>query len=170
MEPSTAPENFGSQVKPVFMRTRWKILPLFLFTGIVLGILAFWALHQRYIPTDAIETSQRFISLIEAGNLREAYALTTQDALSGSTFEAFTANAQHRIDSRLGSNGTPIRWKGVHYGFQSYGNRLRRWLAGRKLDPDTISLEFDVGAPFEVRVVSSSNGKWKISYFQIHAG
>jgi hypothetical protein len=151
------------------MRIRWKIPFFLLLAGIALGAVAFWALHQRYVPGDAIETSQRFISLIESGNLRDAYALTTQDALSGSTFEAFTANAQNRIGHGLFPNGTPIRWKGIRYGFQSYGNRLRRWLAGRKLDPDMISLEFDVGAPVEVRLISPADGKWKISYFQSHA-
>jgi hypothetical protein len=49
-------------------------------------------------------------------------------------------------------------------------NRLRRWLAGRKLDPNLLSLEFTVGTPFEIRLVSAGEGKWKISYFRTHAG
>jgi len=143
------------------------LLPL---AGVIgAGTAAFWGLHQRYIPPEAVETSRRFISLIESGNLREAYALTTQDELSGATFEAFETRTKNRIDQTVFSAHPPIQWVGERGGFQTYGNRLRRWLAGRKLDPNLLSLEFTVGAPFEVRLVSVGEGKWKISYFQTHA-
>jgi hypothetical protein len=151
------------------MRRLWKIFLFLLLIGMALGAGGFWVLHQRYVPREAIETSQRFISLIESGDLQEAYAMTTQDALSGSSFEAFSAKARNRIAQTVFVNRPPIQWEGVRYGFQTYGNRLRRWLAGRKLEPDSISLEFTVGAPLEVRLVSSADGKWKVSYFQTHA-
>jgi hypothetical protein len=129
----------------------------------------FWGLHQRYIPPEAIEMSRRFISLIESGNLQEAYALTTQDDLSGSTFEVFETKTRNRINQIVFATHPPIQWVGERGGFQTYGNRLRRWLAGRKLDPEVLSLEFTVGAPFEVRLVSVGEGKWKVRYFQTHA-
>jgi hypothetical protein len=152
------------------MLSRSKLL-LFslLLGGIALIGIAYWGLHQRYVPAEAVEISRRFISLIESGNLQEAYALTTQDGLSGATFEAFETRTRNRINQIVFKDRPPIRWVGVRNGFQTYGNRLRRWLAGRKLDPDLLSLEFTVGAPFEVRLVPSGEGKWKISYFQTHA-
>jgi hypothetical protein len=134
----------------------------------VIGVI-FWGLHQRYVPSEAIEMSRRFISLIESGNLREAYALTTQDDLSGSTFEAFETKTRNRINQVVFVAHPPIQWVGERGGFQTYGNRLRRWLSGRKLDPELLSLEFTVGAPFEVRLVSVGEGKWRIRYFQTHA-
>jgi hypothetical protein len=145
-----------------------------LFAGLMLGGVGlvgatFWALHQRYVPSEAVEVSRQFIALIESGNLREAYALTTQDELSGSTFEAFETKARSRINQVVFAARPPIQWVGERGGFQTYGNRLRRWLAGRKLDRDLLSLEFTVGAPFEVRLVSVGEGKWKIRYFQTHA-
>jgi hypothetical protein len=145
-----------------------------LFAALILGAVGltgvtFWGLHQRYVPPEAVEMSRRFISLIESGNLREAYALTTQDDLSGSTFEAFETKARNRIHQVVFVAHPPIQWVGERGGFQTYGNRLRRWLAGRKLDPDLLNLEFTVGAPFEVRLVSVGEGKWKIRYFQTHA-
>jgi hypothetical protein len=140
-----------------------------LLSGVVLIGVIFWGLHQRYVPSEAIETSRRFISLIESGNLREAYALTTQDDLSGSTFEAFEAKTRNRINQVVFAAHPPIQWVGERGGFQTYGNRLRRWLAGRKLDPELLSLEFTVGAPFEVRLVPIGEGKWRIRYFQTHA-
>ena len=145
-----------------------------LFAALILGAVGligviFWGLHQRYVPSEAVEISRQFISLIESGNLRKAYALTTQDDLSGSTFEAFEIKARNRVDQVVFAAHPPIQWAGERGGFQTYGNRLRRWLAGRKLDPDLLNLEFTVGAPFEVRLVSVGEGKWKIRYFQTRA-
>jgi hypothetical protein len=153
------------------MSSHSKTLLLLLLLTVVIagGTIAFWGLHQRYIPLEAVETSRRFISLIESGNLREAHALTTQDDSSGATFEAFETRTKNRIDQTVFVAHPPIQWVGERGGFQTYGNRLRRWLAGRKLDPNQLSLEFTVGTPFEVRLVSVEEGKWKISYFRMHA-
>jgi hypothetical protein len=152
------------------MSSHSKPLLLLLLLGglIAMGTFAFWGLHQRYIPPEAIETSRRFISLIESGNLREAYTLTTQDDLSGATFEAFETRTKNRIDQTVFVAHPPIQWVGERGGFQTYGNRLRRWLAGRKLDPNLLNLEFTVGTRLEVRLVSAGEGKWKISDFQTH--
>jgi hypothetical protein len=153
------------------MSSHSKPLLLLLLLGglIAMGTFAFWGLHQRYIPPEAIETSRRFISLIESGNLREAYTLTTQDDLSGATFEAFETRTKNRIDQTVFVAHPPIQWVGERGGFQTYGNRLRRWLAGRKLDPNLLNLEFTAGTRLEVRLVSAGEGKWKISDFQTHA-
>jgi hypothetical protein len=142
--------------------------------GLALLILAglagagYWGVHQSYVPPDAITLAKQFLSLIKAGNFAEAYSLTTQDAMSGRTLEQFQSNVRRRV--AVDSLKQTIEWRGVRGGFQTYGNRLRRWLAGRKIDPDVIGLEFDAGSPVEVRVVSSPEGKWRITYFQTHAG
>src|ERR1700736_2949277 len=152
------------------MSSHSKTLLLFLLLTVVIaaGTVAFWALHQRYVPPEAVETSRRFISLIESGNLREAYALTTQDDSSGATFEALETRTKNRIDQTVFVAHPPIQWVGDRGCSQTYGNRLRRWLAGRKLDPNLLNLEFTVGTRFEVRLVSAGEGKWKIGYFQTH--
>lgn len=144
--------------------------------GLALLILAglagagYWGLHRSYVPPEAIAVAERFLSLIKAGNFTEAYSLTTQDAMSGRTLEQFQSNVRHRVALDSLAQKQTIEWRGVHGGFQTYGNRLRRWLAGRKIDPDVIGLQFDAGSPVEVRVVSSPEGKWRITYFQTHAG
>jgi hypothetical protein len=114
-------------------RTKILLLAALLFGGACLIGVIFWSLHQRYIPPEATEISRRFISLIESGDLREAYALTTQDSLSGSTFEAFEIKAKNRISQTVFVTHPFIQWVGVRGGVQTYGNRLRRWIAGRKL-------------------------------------
>ena len=144
--------------------------------GVALLILAglagagYWGLHQSYVPLEAIALGERFLSLIKAGNFTEAYSLTTRDAMSGRTLEQFQSNVRHRVALDPMAQKQTIEWRGAHGGFQTYGNRLRRWLAGRKIDPDVIGLQFDAGSPVEVRVVSSPEGKWRVTYFQTHAG
>jgi hypothetical protein len=154
-------------------RSRSKGLLLF---GLALLILCgvagagYWGLHRQYVPPDAIALAERFLSLVKAGNFAEAYSLTTQDALPGRTLEQFESNVGHRMGGL--NEKQSIAWRGERGGYQTYGNRLRRWLAGRKLDEDRISLEFELegGIPAEIRVVSSPDGRWRVTYFQTHAG
>jgi hypothetical protein len=152
-------------------KTRSKRLLLVIMALLVLCAGAgagYWGLHRQYVSPDAIALAERFISLIKAGNFAEAYALTTQDALPGRTLEQFESNVHHRV--ALDALTATAEWRGVKGGFQTYGNRLRRWLAGRKLDPDSIGLEFEAGSPVEIRLISSPDGKWRVTYFQTHAG
>lgn len=153
-------------------RSRSKSAVLFIVLALLilcgLAGAGYWGLHRQYVPPDAIAVAERFVSLIKAGNFAEAYSLTTQDALPGRTLEQFEANVQRRV--AVDALKPTVEWRGVKGGFQTYGNRLRRWLAGRKVDPDSIGLEFEAGPPLEVRMVSSPDGKWRVTYFQTHAG
>jgi hypothetical protein len=161
------------------VHTKQKTQPRSRSKGVVLLVLAllilcgvagagYWGLHRQYVPPDAITLSERFLSLIKAGKLAEAYSLTTQDALPGRTLEQFESNVHRRV--AVDALTSTVEWRGVRGGFQTYGNRLRRWLAGRKVDPDSIGLEFEAGPRVEVRVISSPDGKWRVTYFQMHTG
>ena len=142
------------------------MLALLILGGVAGG--GYLGLHRQYVSPDAIALAERFLSLIKAGNFTEAYSLTTQDALPGRTLEQFESNVHRRV--AVDALTSTANWRGVKGGFQTYGNRLRRWLGGRKLDPDSIGLEFEAGPPVEVRMVSSPDGKWRVTYFQTHAG
>jgi hypothetical protein len=50
---------------------------------------------------------------------------------------------------------------GARSAFQTYGNRLRHWIMGRKIDPDQISGDYFFGPPFEVGLKSNDRGEWK---------
>ena len=153
-------------------KSRSKVVLLLLLALTLCGAagVGYWGLHRQYVPPDAIAVAERFISLIKAGNFAEAYSLTTQDALPGRTLEQFESNVAHRM-GRLNEKQS-VEWRGERGGYQTYGNRLRRWLAGRKLDEDRISLEFELAGvvPVEIRLVSSPDGRWRVVYFQTHAG
>ena len=156
-----------TQPRPRSKRAGLLIVLALLFVCGLAGV-GYWGLHRQYVPPEAIASAERFLSLIKAGNFAEAYSLTTQDALSGRTLEQFESNVHRRVD--VDALTSTVAWRGVRGGFQTYGNRLRRWLGGRKVDPDSMGLEFDAGTPVEVRVVSSPDGKWRVTYFQTHAG
>ena len=159
-EQKTQPRSRSKRVVVV------SVLALLILAGAVGA--GYWGLHRQYVPPDAITLSEHFLSLVKAGNLAEAYSLTTQDALPGRTLEQFESNVHHRV--AVDALTSTVEWRGVKGGFQTYGNRLRRWLAGRKLDPDSIGLEFEAGPPVEVRVISLPDGTWRVTYFQTHAG
>jgi hypothetical protein len=163
----TAQTEQKTQPRP---RSRSAVLLVVLALVILCGLVGvgYWGLHRQYVPPEAVASAERFLSLIKAGNLAEAYSLTTQDALPGRTLEQFESNVHRRV--AVDALTATVQWRGVKGGFQTYGNRLRRWLGGRKLDPDSMGLEFEAGPPVEIRVVSSPDGKWRVTYFQTHAG
>jgi hypothetical protein len=170
MNPVTFPAVQTEQKTQPRSRSK-SAVPLIVIALLILCGLAgagYWVLHRQYVPSEAIASAERFLSLIKAGNFAEAYSLTTQDALPGRTLEQFESNVHRRV--AVDALTSTVVWRGVKGGFQTYGNRLRRWLGGRKVDPDSLGLEFEAGLPVEVRVVSSPDGKWRVTYFQTHAG
>lgn len=124
--------------------------------------------HWLYVPPEPVAISRQFIDLVQAGDLSEAYLLTTQRGFVGATPAEFDAKIRHELGVDSFPTHRPIKMIRVTSGPQSYGNRLRRWLLGRTLDPDEISVDYYVEISFEVRL-ASHDGKWRIVYFQSHA-
>src|SRR5260370_41179373 len=108
-------------------RTKAGLFVALLLGGVAFIGVSFWGLHQRYVPPKAIEMSRRFISLIESGNLREAYTLTTQDDLSGPTLEAFETKTKSRIDQIVFTARPPIQWVCVQGWVHTTCAALRRF-------------------------------------------
>ncbi|EQA64143.1 hypothetical protein LEP1GSC062_4452 [Leptospira alexanderi serovar Manhao 3 str. L 60] len=53
---------------------------------------------------------------------------------------------------------------------QSYGNRLRRYLNGRKVEEDRLNVAYNpCGIPFQISLRLNQNGNWKVVNFQFHA-
>ena len=125
--------------------------------------------RSNCLPDAPLAISRNFIDLVRAGEFDRAYQLTDRRISIGRTLAAFEA----RIRNQLGIDTFPAspaaELIGGRNGFQSCGNRLRRWVSGRKIDPDIMSFDYVFGVPFEVRLTSDDQGQWRISYFQSHA-
>jgi hypothetical protein len=151
----------------------WKYAKAVLYGLVAIVIVttgaAYALAHLSYVPRAPLEISMNFIDLIQAGDLDGAYLLTNQKVSVGSSLAAFEANIRHQMAIDVFPNNRPVKLIGTH-SFQSYGNRLRRWIMGRKIDPDQVSVDYFIGLPFEVRLRSNDRGEWRIAYFQSHAG
>ena len=134
------------------------------------------AIGSRYVlsrsnclPDAPLAISRNFIDLVRAGELDRAYQLTDRRISVGSTLAAFEAKIRGQLPIDTFPTSPAAELIGSRRGFQSCGNRLRRWVSGRKIDPDIMSFDYVLGAPFEVRLTSDDQGQWRISYFQSHA-
>ena len=141
-----------------------------LVAAVIVTLVAAYVLARvPHVPRAPLAISREFVELIQAGALADAYRLTSQGAEVGSTLGAFEANIRHELSIEAFPADRSFVLIGTHGGVQTYGNRLRRWLVGRKVDPDQVSVDYDFGPPFEVRLKSDEAGNWQITYFQSHA-
>jgi hypothetical protein len=125
--------------------------------------------RSNCLPDAPLAISRNFIDLVRVGQLDRAYHLTDRRISVGSTFAAFEAKIRDEFPIDTFPTRPAGELIGSRSGFQSCGNRLRRWVSGRKIDPDIMSVDYVLGAPFEVRLTSDDQGQWRISYFQSHA-
>ena len=118
-------------------------------------------------PRSAIKTARSLVDGLRARELERAYRLTTRRGEVGGSLAEFQAIVRQQWPATI---PTSVRFETVRP-FQSHGNRLRRWLHGREVDPPQLWLEFSVdGVPFTVREVRAGGGEWKVDYFESHAG
>tara|TARA_B110001454_G_scaffold16145_1_gene14560 strand:- start:49085 stop:49540 length:456 start_codon:yes stop_codon:yes gene_type:complete len=138
------------------------------------GIL-YWFLKQEYRPARVIKQADQFITFLQNGDTQSAFEMTLKTKAVGTNLAAFSERAAIQFPMRHDQ----IESKQINYvrSGQTYGNRLRRWLASRKIDEDKISIDYTIrGKPgqglilFEVRFFRVGENVWKISYFQSHAG
>ncbi len=106
--------------------------------------------------------------MVQAGDLSKAYLLWEQRGFVGATPAEFDAKIRHEWGIESFPTHRSVEMLGITSGPQSYGNRLRRWLLRRKLDPTQISVDYLVEIPFEVRL-APDQGSWRIVYFQSQA-
>ena len=150
------------------MGTRSKIVVLSVVVAVALALGTGWLLRTVLArPGGAIRTAERFVELLKAQDLPGAYRLTTQRGGVGGSFEEFQRVVRRQWP---GDGSAAVRRLDVGP-FQSYGNRLRRWLRGQPVEMPELYVEFSVGGvPFKVSERYEKNGEWKVSYFQTHAG
>jgi len=115
--------------------------------------------------------ADRFIELIQNNHLQEAYALTNQSAVTGTSLALFEKN----VYRQLGVDQFPDR-RSVQFsrtwseGHLTYAYCFRRWIRGRRLQADHIGFNYYIqGMPFAVDVHRGKDDRWRIANFQSHA-
>ena len=125
--------------------------------------MLWWLLHQQHRPATAIAAAQAFVRDVERRDYTAAFGRTLAGPATGTTPAELQANAQRQLCP-------PAR---VEYTapFQSHGNRLRRWAAGRTLDEPLVRVEF-AGSPclFGITLRRTAKGPWRVVGFASHAG
>ena len=137
--------------------------------AILAAATAFGLTARIYVPPAAIAAADDFIEHINVGNLSAAYSLTRRDAAVGQSLAEFDS----KLRRQLAIDTFPLHRSAIFVGIrgagQSYGNRLRRWMMGRKLDADVVDLDYSFGLPFEIRLAADAGGSWHVIFFQTHA-
>lgn len=125
--------------------------------------MLWWLLHQQHRPATAIAAAQAFVRDVERRDYTAAFGRTLAGPATGTTPAELQASAQRQLCP-------PAR---VEYTtpFQSHGNRLRRWAAGRTLDEPLVRVEF-AGSPclFGITLRRTAKGPWRVVGFASHAG
>ena len=133
--------------------------------AVLVALLFLWVVPAR--PRAAIQVAQSFVEDLRSHELEQAYQLTTQQAEVGRSLEEFQNVVRQQWPAIPPAS---VRFLEARPR-QAYGNRLRRWWRGQKMDPPQAWLEFTVdGMPFQVRARRMDGGGWKVDFFESHAG
>ena len=164
------------------MKYRKYLLPPFALL-LVLASVVYWLKNIQHVPSDLVIQSVDFINKLNDGQLKSAYNHTTKKGELFNSLETFKQKTEKEFFNHIHLPDTNNKEMLIQYQstfpLQTYGNRLRRKITGKKVDMDWISLDFFLffktkkGAqsvlPFETRWRLEQNGAWKIFYFQSHA-
>ena len=135
---------------------------------------------KQYYPKALIIQSEQFIQFLYTNNLKSAYDLTTKkkEYYDISNPFLFKKAVERQAKSFLKANIIEVQYR-TSFPSQTYGNRLRRWFAGREINTKQKSVNFfiyindkkDINSvvPFEVRWKLQPDQNWKILFFQSHA-
>ena len=148
-------------------------------TIMIISILScgflYWFLKQEYRPARLLLKADQFITFLQNRDVNSAYEMTLKTAAVGATLGAFSQRAAVQFPMKYDQ----IERKQINFvrSGQTYGNRLRRWFSGRKVDENEVSIHYSIWGKhdlglflFEVRFYKVGKDLWKISYFQSHAG
>jgi hypothetical protein len=150
------------------MKKRKIVLSVFFVAAVSLSVSAFFAVRCTYVPAEASAASAHLLVLLRQEKFQDAYAFIEHNSNTGTSFENFMRKVS-RDCPRCGSGFSFVfRYASPN---QTYGNRLRRFLSGRRIDMERINLDYLLCGeiPFRVTLSSDRGGKWKIVNFQVHA-
>lgn len=121
-----------------------------------------WWLHQPHHPTEAVDAAKAFVRDMEQHHYNDAFARTLGGPATGSTPLELERIARRQLCPPAAVVAT--------IPFQSHGNRLRRWVAGREVDAPQVRVEFEGACLFGVTLRRIGPGQWRVTRFDSHAG
>jgi hypothetical protein len=147
------------------MKIKYSTILLFLIPfAVLLSFIIF--LKMPYRQNAAKNIAYSFIKLLETNKINEAYELTVKGSYIGDTISDFRNNSDVVA---IQIKNAPIIFYGLRPA-QTYGNRLRRWIYNRNIDPDILYFEYSVGKIPVSIIMKKNNEKWNVYRVEIHAG
>ena len=125
------------------------------------GVILF---REPHWPAEAVQAASAYVRALQEGDDTRALALT---GLAGMAGERFTAESHRQLCAH-----SPMKAVSTHPP-QPVGNRWRRWLAGRPIEQDLITVRLEnLDAPclLSVSVRPGPEGGWRVVAFQSTAG
>jgi len=161
--------------KGTFRIKKYPLLILFIFISVV--IVAIGLSRWQYYPATMKSTAMRFSEYLISDKITEAYKLTHPGSRIGKKFKLFQSmlNSQlYRPNSRL-PRLTHFEYKLLNP-FQSYGNKLRRWVSNSKIKINQYDVEIfffrglDEKTPMPIRItLKRYGGSWRVVKIYLHA-
>ncbi|EMN68674.1 hypothetical protein [Leptospira interrogans] len=146
-----------------------RFLAAIAFLCVSLFLSFYFLKNTEYIPKDAIAVSNHFLRLLITKKLKEAYSLTNENAIVGTSYERFQKKVDQELRNRDGMGNCDLSIKS--YGpKQTFGNRLKRYWNQDTVEVDPLYVEYyPCELPFQIALHLNRNGEWKIVNFQSHA-
>lgn len=119
-------------------------------------------LRAGYAQNQPRQIAADFQRLLKSGQFQAAFQLSVQHGFVGHTAAELETIARRQcLDAKQFKYTFP---------FQSNGNRLRRWLAGKEVEIEQVSVELEGPCLLEIRLKHMAGNEWRVVYFASHAG
>ncbi len=125
--------------------------------------MALW-LKANYPQKEAINVARSFLAYLETEQFNSAFTLSVKQGDVGNSPTELQAIAERELCHVDSLRGT--------HPFQSNGNRLKRWIAGREIEMPELTVEFSATSPpclLSVKLRWQDN-QWRVFRFYRHAG
>lgn len=144
------------------LQHRLRKIAVAFFILLAAGGGSYYYLKLPYTFPGQRDFADNFVKLVVNNQLAEAYKMTSRTRFTGLNYEEF----KERVEEELPKSSYKIRYTDTK---QTNGNRLRRLIKGRPVDPPRVSVAFEFPL-LRVDVCRMNDNQWKVCRFNTHAG
>ena len=120
--------------------------------------------REPHWPVEAVQVASAYVRALQDGDDTRALALT---GLAGTAAKRFAAESHHQLCAHASMTAVSTHPP------QTVGNRWRRWLAGRPIEQDVITVRMEnlhVPCLLSVSLRPGPDGGWRVVAFHRTAG